>query len=123
MLRDHRERFAFGALVSAFLAIGLLNRINPDAFIVGTNVARLATGRSFDPNYVTSLSADGVPALLEALPAMDDARRRAMEKQLLANGSVPANEDWRTWNWSREQASRAVMRYQLRRSSDLRAAR
>jgi hypothetical protein len=123
VLRGHRERFAFGALVSAFLAIGLLDQVNPDAFIVRTNVARLASGRSFDPNYVTSLSADAVPALVEALPAMDDARRRSIEKQLLANGSAPAREDWRTWNWSRERASRAVTCYQARLSSDLRAAR
>jgi hypothetical protein len=112
VLRGHRERFAFGALVTAFLAIGLLDRINPDAFIVRTNVARLAAGLTFDPNYVITLSADAVPALVEALPALDEAKRQRIEKRVLASGSSPIDQDWRTWNWSRQQASRAATRYQ-----------
>jgi hypothetical protein len=123
VLRGQRERFAFGALASAFLVIGLLDQINPDAFIVRANVARLAAGRSFDPNYVTSLSADAVPALVEALPAMEEAKRGAIEHRMFASGSVWAGGDWRTWNWSRERASRVVARYQAERLPDLRAAR
>jgi hypothetical protein len=119
VLRGQRERFAFGALVTAFVAIVVLDRVNPDAFIVRTNVARVKAGRALDAQYLTSLSADAVPALIEALPALDEAKHRAVEKMVLTHWSPPAERDWRAWNWDRARAWRAVGEYQacLQRSA------
>ncbi len=110
VLRGRREQFAFGSLVAGFLIIATLHVINPDALIVRTNLAHARAGRSFDARYAVTLSADAVPALLEALPELknpDDQRYIAVT--ILDRWSEEEGEDWRTWNWSRAQSRWAVL--------------
>jgi hypothetical protein len=95
-------------MAAAFVALALLNRLNPDAFIAESNAGRAQTVRRFDVRYVTSLSADAVPALIEALPTLSDGQRRPVAQAVLARWSPPPARDWRTWNWGREQAWAAV---------------
>jgi hypothetical protein len=54
------------------------------------------------------LSADAVPALIEALPAMGEPQRATVARTLLTRWSPPARRDWRTWSWGRTRAWRAV---------------
>jgi hypothetical protein len=108
VLRGQRRRFAFGALVSALAAVAILNRFNPDDFIVRINVARLQAGRPFDPTYVTGLSADAVPSLVAAMSAMTYSQREMAAKAVLARWSPPPRQDWREWNWSRSRAWQVV---------------
>jgi hypothetical protein len=61
VLRGRRDRFAFGALLSAFAAVLLINAMNPDALIARTNLQRLEEGKRFDACYLTTLSADAAP--------------------------------------------------------------
>jgi hypothetical protein len=70
VLRGVREQFAWGALWSAVFVVGTLHVFNPDDFIVRTNVRLMQEGRAFDSFYVSQLSDDAVPALLENLPTM-----------------------------------------------------
>ena len=92
VLRGQRKRFAFGTLASGLVAVAVLNLIDPDATIVRSNArhASLAVqddfdlGLSrFDTRYITSLSADAVPAVLEALPSAEPDERRGMARVLL----------------------------------------
>ncbi|MDP8952246.1 MAG: DUF4173 domain-containing protein, partial [Actinomycetota bacterium] len=108
VLRGRRERFAFGALTTGFLAVALVNAINPDALIVRTNVARLEAGREFDAPYLASLSADAVPSLMESLAAMNGDDRLAVEEVLRRRWASAAGEGWRTYNIGRSQARDAV---------------
>jgi Domain of unknown function (DUF4173) len=108
VLCGRRERFAFGALVTGFLAIGLLDGLNPDALIVRTNAARVGTVQPMDERYVTSLSADAVPALVAALPALRRERQSAVAGLILSAWPSAPSGDWRTWNWSRVRAWEAV---------------
>jgi len=111
VLRGRRRRFGIGALVSGLVAVALLNALNPDALTVTTNAARLAQGvtpQAFDDLYAASLSADGVPALVAALPALPADQKAAVTRQLLRRWSPPQRQDWRTWNWGRTQAWRTV---------------
>ena len=108
VLRGQRERFACGALVTGFLIIGALHVMNPDDLIVRTNVAHIQAGRELDATYAVSLSADAVPALVEALPALDRNERRIIAIQLLYQRVSFENADWRTWSWSRSQAASAL---------------
>ncbi len=103
VLRSRRRYFAFGALVTGFLAIAFLNIVNPDALIVRTNIARMQAGEEFDAPYLASLSADAVPPLLASLPAMDEADRFTVRDRLDARWSSPET-DWRTYNISRSRA-------------------
>ncbi len=61
VLRGGRNRFAFGALTTGFVAIALLNAVDPDTLIPHTNVVRMEAGKEFDASYLASLSTDAVP--------------------------------------------------------------
>jgi hypothetical protein len=110
VLRGRRQPFAFGALIQGFAVLAGLHVLNPDAFIVRTNLNRPAAERPFDAKYALSLGADAVPPLLEALPSLDAARQCDVAQRLLKRwtGTAEGGTDWRTWNWSRSRARRLV---------------
>lgn len=70
VLRNARQHFAWGALWAAFAILGATHVLNPDAFIVRTNVALMQQGREFDAHYNSSLSDDAIPVLVESLQSM-----------------------------------------------------
>lgn len=105
VLRGRRDRFAFGALVTGLAAILVINAINPDAIITRTNVARMQAGERFDPHYLTTLSSDAVPTLVESLPKMSREDRGVIEDELRSRWSSD-DGGWRTWNLSRSRAQR-----------------
>lgn len=108
VLRGKRERFAFGALVTGLLVLAALHVLGPGQLIVSTNAARVQQGQRFDAEYALSLGADGVPALVQALPSLSGAQRKVVARELLARWSAPAHPDWLAWNWSQTQAWRTV---------------
>jgi len=108
VLRGNRARFAFGALMQGLAVLAGLHVLNPDAFIVRTNLARPTTERRFDAAYATTLGADAVPALLDALPQLPAEDRCHAATALLRRWGNATNSDWRTWNWSRSRARRLV---------------
>ena len=113
LVRSRRECFACGALVAAFITIGLLHLLNPDAFIVRANTAHARAGRTFDAEYAASLSADAVPALISAMPSLGRDERCHVARELTGLWSHPApGVDWRAWNFARARAWRAVATHQ-----------
>ena len=124
LLRDQRNRFAYGALLSGFAAVMILNIVNPDSIIARVNVERMEDGELFDPYYLTTLSVDAAPVLLAALPRIGDKHlyedttsmppdeRRPVKgptiKKVLADRYRSETFDWRTWNLSRWQARNLV---------------
>ena len=117
VLRGRRDRFAFGALVTGFAAILLINVMNPDALIARTNVNRLEEGKRFDAYYLTTLSADAAPVLFEALPEIPEERLQIAPhltvEQVLLDRWKSGETDWRTWNLSRERARRLAEAYAI----------
>lgn len=112
VLRGARGQFAWGALWSAFFVVGALHVLNPDDFIVRTNVRLLREGRVFDAHYAASLSDDAAPALLENLPAMSVEQQCAVKYKIARRFETAQTEtDFRTWNWSRRAARNAMARY------------
>jgi len=113
VLRDRRERFAFGALVAGFVAIFAINAMNPDALIASTNIDRMEEGKRFDAYYLTTLSADAVPVLVEALPEIGDRtlwKDHTVEQELVYRWDT-RRPDWRTWNLSRSRARQSIKNY------------
>jgi hypothetical protein len=108
VLRGRRERFAFGAVVTGFLAIGALLAINPDRLIARVNVKQAIAGRNFDSTYAASLSADAVPELIASLPNLNQSQRCALASRILQSHSIAESPGWRRWNWSRAEAVRAL---------------
>jgi hypothetical protein len=70
VLRGRRERFGAGAVLAGWLVLAGLNLLNPDATILGVNLARAREGRPFDVAYAGRLSADALPTLAAGLPGL-----------------------------------------------------
>ena len=110
VLRGARQHFAWGALWSAFLILGATHVLNPDAFIVKTNIALMHQGRDFDASYNSRLSDDALPELLYWY---DDLNSEGKKYVLMNIGQryCDLNEatDLRSWNYAHWQASKALM--------------
>ncbi len=74
-------------VASALVALLVWNAIDPEVVVVHTNVDRAVAGERFDPTYLASLSDDAVPALVAALPRLDDADRQAVMDVICADPS------------------------------------
>ena len=107
VLRGRRQRFVFGALMQGLAVLAGLHLLNPDAFIVKTNLNRPAAERPFDAKYALTLGGDAVPPLLTALPQLNQQDRCVVVHGLLKRWDK-ADVDWRTWNWSRARARSLV---------------
>jgi hypothetical protein len=113
VLRARRDRFAFGALLAGFVAIVAINVMNPDALIASTNIDRMEDGKRFDAYYLTTLSADAVPVLVESLPEIGDTRlwKDYTVEQAVAERWDSRQADWRTWNLGRSRARQSIRHY------------
>jgi hypothetical protein len=115
VLRGRRDAFAFGTLVSGLATIAVLFAISPDAVIARTNVARIAAVHGparFDVAYATSLSADAVPVLIEALPALPPDVTCPLARHLLRRWPPVREGSLRSWNWSGSRAAAAVREHE-----------
>jgi hypothetical protein len=107
VLRGRNAGFAFGAVVAGWLTIATLDVANPHAMIVRTNVERATSGAALDAAYVSKLSADAVPELVNALGRVTPETRCVIAKRLqevVKNRASGLPEDWRWWNASRSRA-------------------
>jgi hypothetical protein len=111
VLRGRRGAFAFGALASGLATVAALFVVNPDAVVARTNVARIAAAGSslpFDVAYASSLGADAVPALVDALPVLPAEALCPLARHLLRRWPPGAERSIRDWNWSAAHARDAV---------------
>ena len=93
VLRGRRDSFAIGTLASGLATVALLFVINPDAVIARANVARMASADApvrFDVAYATSLSADAVAVLIDALPVLPRDVQCALARHVSALAAVTA---------------------------------
>jgi hypothetical protein len=117
VLRDRRQSFAFGALASGLATVVLLILINPDAIIARTNVTRMESAEApvrFDVAYATSLSADAVPVLIDALPALPRDVQCPLARHMLRRWPPDRERSIRGWNWSASRAGGAVREHEAR---------
>ena len=108
VLAGRRDRFAFGALVTGFGLVIVLQALNPDALIAYTNLERAKAGRRLDVRYATLLSADAVPAVVAGLQDLTPPQRCAVASEVLKRWPPWQSSDWRTWNWSQMRAIEVV---------------
>jgi hypothetical protein len=109
VLRGAREQFAWGALWLALFVLGTMHVFNPDEYIVRTNVRLMQQGRVFDSQYNSDLSDDAVPALVESMPIMNYEQQCTVKWKLSQRlEKARAENDFRTWNYSRWSARKAL---------------
>jgi hypothetical protein len=100
------QRFAIGVFLTALGSVLAINLVNPDAFIARRNLALHASTGEFDMEYLSELSADAVPELVQGLPAMSPERKERMLGHL--SQQVSGERSWTEWNLGDWQARRAL---------------
>lgn len=109
VLRGVRNSFAWGAFWSGLVILGALHFVNPDDYIVRTNLRLKAEGRAFDANYNSRLSDDAIPVLLQNLDRLDENERRIVSNAMkIRLCQLRGERDYRGLNLSRHYASRAL---------------
>ncbi len=113
VLRGARQQFAWGALWSAFLILGATHVLNPDAFIIKTNIALMERGREFDAKYNASLSDDALPVLMDSFADLkSDDQKEVLMRVGERYCDKQAESDLRGWNYSRWLASGVLSEHQ-----------
>jgi MFS family permease len=104
-----RAWLAGAALVAGLALLLGLNALNPEAMVARHNVERAARQLAVDPLYLAELSDDAVPALVDALPRLEDPERTAVLDAVCAGGDWPF-DGWAAANTSRWRAMDARQR-------------
>jgi hypothetical protein len=119
VLRNKRQYFAWAALWSAFFILGATHVLNPDAFIVKTNLALMQQGREFDPKYNSrDLSDDAIPTLIESFESYNAKNAQEVLQILQQRRCRESGEgDLRSFNLSRLAAGEALRAVGLERLS------
>ncbi len=105
------RQLGVAVLLTAYAAVAYGNWANPEAIIARENIARIdwstgttrsPTGAEFDGNYLSSLSDDAVPVLVQRLGSLPPQQAAALTERLC---DVPRRLDggW-SWNLSRADA-------------------
>lgn len=126
LFSEKLPKIAVSYMFLGMLGVIALNMINPDGFITRTNLERsLANdkelieirtevnpsfsssgGSELDANYLSRLSADSVPVLLEYYRNYQDRGKGKVIEELLTKqfSKLDKANDWRAWNWGRARA-------------------
>ncbi|MEO7658318.1 MAG: DUF4173 domain-containing protein, partial [Pyrinomonadaceae bacterium] len=105
VLRGARRHFAWGALWSAFFILGATHFLNPDEYIVRTNIALMREGREFDIDYNSQLSDDAVPVLFEVFSEINSDGKETVKFRLAHRYCKKQTEtDLRSLNLARVRA-------------------
>lgn len=112
VLRNKRQYFTIGAVISAFIIGAIVHFINPSNLIAQYNVDRSLSGKPFDACYAADLGSDAVPVLVDSLPKLTQKDKATIAYRLDHTYSKP-NTDWRGWNYSDIQAYNIVDRNRL----------
>ena len=89
--------------------LGATHVLNPDAFIVRTNIALMHQGREFDAHYNSRLSDDALPYLMAAFDDLSETSQETVVRQFANRHRESKCEgDLRSWNLSRWQTRRML---------------
>src|SRR5207302_4271826 len=85
---------------------GATHVLNPDKFIIETNIALMERGREFDAGYNASLSDDALPILVSSINEMKLDDQKKISCRLAKRYCEKREEnDLRDWNISRSASS------------------
>ncbi|MCP4385794.1 MAG: DUF4173 domain-containing protein, partial [Hyphomicrobiales bacterium] len=102
---SRRQWLPGAVLCAALIALGFVNVINPEQMVVERNVARITDGADFDLSYALTLSDDSVPALIDALAALEPDQR---QEALTALCPSAGDDQPTSWNLSARSATKAL---------------
>lgn len=99
------KAFAFPTFLAVIAFVAVMNLMNPDAFIARQNFARYDETGKIDANYLTSLSDDAVPVILDNYDSLPQEDQEILEKELeMRRMAADSQPYWQSWNLSRQRA-------------------
>jgi hypothetical protein len=122
VLASRRDRFLAVTIVTAVVALIVLNVLSPDTMIARTNTARAAEGKEFDAEHAAILGPDAVPELINSLDRLSDTDACTIASALLERWR-DVDLDPRGWNYARAEAIDAVKDNEARLEAACRSAR
>jgi hypothetical protein len=96
------------AVAVASVTLIVFSALNPDAFIAQRNLERYERTSDLDVTELRGLSADAVPVLAEAFPALDQCARLQVAALFDDTSALEQRSGWASWNLGRERAADAV---------------
>lgn len=104
-----RSAWLLHGMLALSIVFGIaFNVIGPVSYVADRNVDRGLAGEPLDIDYVISLGADAIPAVIRVLndrPLPPSVLTRYENKMAAASGlDEPRNKAWQAWNLSRAQA-------------------
>ncbi len=108
VLSGHRDRFAFGALTTAYALIGALQILDPVGLVTRHNLDRSSELGGIDAQYLASLGSDAAPLLVARLDELPREAQCTVASRLIRQWGPERPHDWRSFNWSEDRARRAV---------------
>jgi len=110
--KDRRENiFAFRVFLLVVLFIAVMNFLNPDAFIARQNIERFEATGKMDIYYLSHLSDDAMPVIIEELNILDEDLRKSFAHELYwraQNNDSPYFSQWQSFNISRRRANKIL---------------
>jgi hypothetical protein len=106
------------AAIAAVLSLVLLNAVNPDIWIARHNLRHMQSqpDHPLDIGYFSELSPDALVILQEALPTLDPSLKTSAQSYLTGKHQWlidnTAGESWQSYNFSEQQALKALARAQ-----------
>ncbi len=113
ILSGFRQKFAWGMLWIMFFALGTLNFINPEDFVLRTNLQLMREGRNFDAYYnFSELREDAMPTMIENLPTLNERQKCDAENGLNGiDNQLKYGVCLKNWNYSRARAAQLLKDY------------
>lgn len=108
VLAGKRSKFAFAASTAAFLAVAVLQFVNPDRIIVAANIDNAVKGKAFDAEYALSLSNDATTYLAQNISKLPFPAQKEIAGRLVAQEHGAWHYDIRSFNISRCEAYYAI---------------
>jgi hypothetical protein len=109
----HRwEHFTLAAVLAVLGFILTMSAINVDGFIADRNLARAAEGETLDVSYLSTLSADVVPRLIQAAvqPELTEEQRDQLRAELACRAVILENraQPWQSFTLPPYRAQRQL---------------
>ncbi len=118
-LKGQALKFVRGTVFAGSFVIMCLHVLNPEALIARTNINRAVEGAQLDLYYLSTLSSDAMPVIVEQLPALPADERDKVSTMLLDKWLDKPEKDWRSWNFSRYQAVARIQELEMARVTQL----
>jgi hypothetical protein len=114
-IKSKREEFfTFATLLSVVTFLIVINIVNPHAFIIKVNIEQFNQTGKLDADYVGRLSADAVSGKVELYKKLEgndkEILRGLLQKQ--KERLQESSSDWRSSNYSRNQALKLLQEIQ-----------